>query len=160
MLYRYQAGLGAVPNGVTVSVRELQQQLIRAGFNVGATGADGVWGSNTQGALHRAFRAANLPGGADWAYEASRGSITLTAKAWRVVQNIPAGRGGESQPTRAPTAPLEPYETDVPVTPLEEAPNMTPWLIAGGALLATGAYFYFRKKAVRHNRRRRRRGRR
>lgn len=153
MLYRYQAGLGAVPNGVTVSVRELQQQLIRAGFNVGATGADGVWGSNTQGALHRAFRAANLPGGADWAYEASRGSITLTATAWRVVQNIPAGRGGESQPTRAPTAP-------VPVTPLEEAPNMTPWLIAGGALLAVGAYFYFRKKPVRHNRRHRRRRRR
>ena len=40
------------PAGVTSAeqVKEIQQQLTNAGYSVGSTGADGIWGKNTQAA--------------------------------------------------------------------------------------------------------------
>jgi len=161
MLYRYQALGAAATNGTAViSVRALQQQLVRAGFDIGPTGVDGVWGPKTQTALHKAFNAAHLTG-SDWAYTTARTTITLKVSAWTAIQALPAGVGGQAQ--SAPAAargPLEPYDETTRIVPLEEAPNTMPWLLAGGALLAVGAYFYFKKKPVRSNRRRSRRRRR
>ena len=40
------------PAGVTDAeqVKQIQQQLTQAGYNIGSTGADGIWGKNTQAA--------------------------------------------------------------------------------------------------------------
>nr|DAI99738.1 MAG TPA: Adenosylhomocysteinase [Caudoviricetes sp.] len=54
------------PQGVTSAdqVRAIQQQLTQAGYNVGNTGADGIWGKNTQAAYD--------------AYLSSNGKVTAT----------------------------------------------------------------------------------
>lgn len=42
------------PAGVTNAeqVKQIQQQLTKAGYNIGSTGADGIWGKNTQAAYN------------------------------------------------------------------------------------------------------------
>ena len=54
------------PQGVTSAdqVKAIQQQLTQAGYNVGNTGADGIWGKNTQAAYD--------------AYLSSNGKVTAT----------------------------------------------------------------------------------
>lgn len=37
------------------NARSMQEQLIKAGYNVGSTGADGKWGKNSQAALNKAL---------------------------------------------------------------------------------------------------------
>lgn len=51
------------PAGVTDAeqVKQIQQQLTQAGYNIGRTGADGIWGKNTQ-AAYDAYTAASGKG--------------------------------------------------------------------------------------------------
>lgn len=51
------------PAGVTDAeqVKQIQQQLTQAGYNIGRTGADGIWGKNTQ-AAYDAYNAASGKG--------------------------------------------------------------------------------------------------
>lgn len=56
------------PQGVTSAdqVRAIQQQLTQAGYNVGNTGADGIWGKNTQAAYDSYLAAGGNTGGSIW----------------------------------------------------------------------------------------------
>lgn len=49
------------PAGITNAgqVKSIQKQLQNSGFNVGATGADGIWGKNTQRAYENYLKAGN-----------------------------------------------------------------------------------------------------
>lgn len=59
---------------VTVNVRELQRFLIQAGYSVGPTGADGVYGPATSTAFSRFVTSTIAEGG---------------SLSWRVVPNVP-----------------------------------------------------------------------
>jgi len=56
------------PQGVTSAdqVKAIQQQLTQAGYNVGNTGADGIWGKNTQAAYDSYLAAGGNTGGSIW----------------------------------------------------------------------------------------------
>lgn len=71
------------PAGVTDAeqVKQIQQQLTQAGYNIGSTGADGIWGKNTQ-AAYDAYNAASgkgsiwsAPAGGEYAGMSGRYSL-------------------------------------------------------------------------------------
>lgn len=71
------------PAGVTDAeqVKQIQQQLTQAGYNIGRTGADGIWGKNTQ-AAYDAYNAASgkgsiwsAPAGGEYAGMSGRYSL-------------------------------------------------------------------------------------
>jgi len=147
--------MGADPAGsdlptVNITVRALQRELVRAGFDIGRSGVDGLWGPATKGALDRALARTGLTGGA-WRYSASRDRVTLTAAAWSAIGRLPAGAGGERQSrTRRPSSPSSPPATEdftVPVASqragmLGGVP-LWAWGLLGAA--GVGVWLYTRK---------------
>jgi hypothetical protein len=145
-----------VPAPTSISVRSLQQLLLQKGFSVGPSGADGRWGTNTEGALTSALGA---PAGRSISAGATEVDIpTAELDRIRALPDRPVG-------TAQPSAP----RPDVPEVPIEEPPvrdeageaamQILPWAIGAVALLGIGGYFMWRsRRAPRYataNRRRR-----
>lgn len=174
------AGLGATGGPVvTLDVRTLQRVLIQKGFNVGATGADGTWGTRTLSAVSSAL-------GVEAGYEfrsvaGARGAQTVQAPEalWTRLNAMPnraagTGEGAGGRSREAAKTETTGGSTTIGPSTLPDEPPMVdegidwgatlPWVAGTGALLAIGGYFLWsgrrRRKPVTANRRRRRRRRR
>jgi hypothetical protein len=119
-----------------MSVRDLQNLLLRKGFSVGPTGADGLWGRNTAAAYQRAL------GGADPAVQVSADKREVTV--WeshlqhlRALPDNPAPTERRTAPRRAPTMPPQDMFPDEG----GGIPDWLPWVIAAGGIAAIGGYF-------------------
>ena len=98
-------------------VKKLQQQLIDAGYDVGSSGADGIYGAKTEEAVKK-FQQANT----GLAVDGIAGKHTLAAL--NSINNQPAA----STPTTptAPTTPTTPSTPTAPETPIVESQEQAP----------------------------------
>ena len=89
------AGLGALTEPVQLPVLTVQQQLRRAGYNVGRI--DGRWGPTTENAFKRFLtrigyaRGEQLPLEVDYAHQ----RVSIEVRVWNSLTSVPAGAGGE-----------------------------------------------------------------
>ena len=127
---RQGVGMGPRPS---VRVRRLQRTLMRSGFDVGRSGADGRFGALTAAAVREMQRTHRL---------AADGIIGSQAR--RVVRRL--ARGAVGQPTAAADAPASTRRTvqaDPPVTTptraLKTGGTAEWWLIASLAAVCAGA---------------------
>lgn len=133
------------------SVKIVQTALNKAGFSVGADGADGVWGPASRSAWAK-FAAANpgvTPSGDAYEVFTLKDFQTLANKAY----GLPVGESGPGGSAKKKTAAVAGESDNTPVL-----------LAIGAALLLGGAFLYVQKrkgpaaaKAVKNPRRRRHR---
>jgi len=129
---------------VTLSARDLQTELARAGFNLGRAGIDGDFGPDSVAALD----AAKTRTGIDGVRSVSRTSVTLTVHFWEALQALP-DRDAPTQPrSSARRAPIVPGSGSTRLTKKSDF-DWTTWGIVGAALLGLGALWYFRRKKKR-----------
>lgn len=157
---RRHAGLGYVPDPVTLSVRQLQRGLVRAGYDIGPTGVDGRWGDDTQGALRRFIEDEFPDAEGDELYEVDTAEqvLLLFQPFWDRLRNVEPGSGGETQSSRRRRPIDHPSSTPDPRTPagddeasvaqdLEEDEGSSwwksPWLWGGVALVSAGGLAYW-----------------
>jgi len=150
---RRPRALGDLEDPVRLSVRDVQRELIRAGYDVGRTGADGLWGPNTQGALQRFLERIDYQG--DEPFEASRRDTTvrLETSVWSRLQSTAPRSGGEPQSRSTSTSTTTtssttsgPQSRSVSGQLQDEGGDAwwkSPWLWAGVALVGTGAVVFF-----------------
>lgn len=102
------------PAGVTDAeqVKQIQQQLTQAGYNIGSTGADGIWGKNTQAAYE--------------SYLASSGKVQRpnTTPDW----SSPVGAWGGSSSSFGVSLPSAP-SYDIGAAYDKSAACLLPWII-------------------------------
>jgi len=94
-----------IPDPVTIQLRQLQNALIRAGYDIGPTGADGRWGPATHGAFER-FLAREDPGGTGQIRvdaTVSPQMVLMEQSVWNAIVNATPGSGGERQSRRRPS---------------------------------------------------------
>lgn len=90
------SGLGALTEPVLLPVLTVQQQLRRAGYNVGRL--DGRWGPTTENAFKRFLtrigysRGEQLPLEVDYAHQ----RVSIEVRIWNSLTSVPVGAGGES----------------------------------------------------------------
>ncbi|MFK7990889.1 MAG: peptidoglycan-binding protein [Sandaracinaceae bacterium] len=147
-----------IPDPVTIQLRQLQNALIRAGYDVGRTGADGRWGSNTQGAFSRFLQREDRGGTGriQINQSVSPQMVLMEQSVWNALVNAPAGSGGErqSRPTTRPSTPTTTTSTpstggstsspasEVDLGEEEAAWYESPWLLGGIALTAAAGIAY------------------
>ena len=102
------------PAGVTDAeqVKQIQQQLTQAGYNIGSTGADGIWGKNTQAAYE--------------SYLASSGKVQRpnTTPDW----SSPVGAWGGSSSSFGVSLPSAP-SYDIGAAYDKSAACLLPWIL-------------------------------
>lgn len=103
------------PAGVTDAeqVKQIQQQLTQAGYNIGSTGADGIWGKNTQAAYE--------------SYLASSGKVQRpnTTLDW----SSPVGAWGGSSSSFGVSLPSAP-SYDIGAAYDKSAACLLPWILS------------------------------
>lgn len=148
-----------IPDPVTIQLRQLQNALARAGYDIGRTGADGRWGSNTQGAFNR-FLQREDPGGTGRIQintSVSPQIVLMEQSVWRALTNAVPNSGGErqSRPRTRPSTPTTTTSTpstgggstsspasEVDLGQEEAAWYESPWLLGGIALAAAAGIAY------------------
>ena len=162
--YKGMLGLGA-NDGVpmkTVKVLDLQKTLLSKGFSVGPTGADGIWGPNTESGYVKACGSKDIwvaPSFCDL-YEPAPGNRYV--KVPKVVHSALVDMPTNPIPDPARRAPKKsPFDLDFG----KDGDGKTwPWVvgIGSGVLLLGGLYLWYQQeqespRPVTPNRRRRRR---
>jgi len=146
---RRPRSLGDLEDPVEVSVRALQEALVRAGYDVGPTGVDNRWGPNTRGALLRFLRRIGYSGDPIELNSETR-TFSIESAVWSRLSSATPGSGGESQSSASSggggTRTTSQTDPGSAVDRLEaEEEGMSGWQIAllgGGVLLLTGAIAY------------------
>jgi hypothetical protein len=146
----YQGGIPAAlalpADLATVPARDLQTELLRAGFSLGPAGVDGDFGTASRAALTAAGERLSIR---DGVREITRRSVTLTLLFWEAIQAMPDADAPE-EPRRTPRpapVPTRP-ETGVGLS-TEKSEDMTTWWLVGAAALGLGALWYFNRKKKR-----------
>lgn len=148
--------LEPIPDPVTLTVREVQRALVRAGYDIGPTGTDNRWGPMTLGAFQRFLDGQTWPSGTVSRVEVSAGSsiVLMEQFIWNRLTGLPRNHGGERQSRRTPrdsttTTTREPAgdasgdtASDVDLGEEESEWWQSPWLW-GAVALAAGAGIVF-----------------
>lgn len=143
------------------AVWTMQWILQNLGYDVGPTGTDGLWGSNTAGAVSDFRQIEGLPPASDWTKAALADSDFNTAL-WGAALNagldVPTAPGGAARPGTsavvvtsrsggggATVTPVTPTPTPTP-TPTKASLGSTGVLMAAGVGLLAIAAFGGKKK--------------
>jgi hypothetical protein len=157
-----ESSMSTTSAAAELSATEVQRALIRAGFSVGRSGADGEFGTNSRAALDAAISRLGLS--APYTVSTDRRTVSLPANVWAAIQALPArapsggGGGGGRTPAAEEVAPPPPPPPDEAAGGFLSTP--WPWVIGGVALAGAGAWLLLsspsKGSAMAMNRRRRR----
>lgn len=147
----YQGGIPAAlalpADLATVPARDLQAELVRAGFSVGPAGVDGDFGTDSRAALTAAGERLGIR---DGVREITRTSVTLTVLFWEAIQALPdaaAPTEPRSTPRPAPVAVKPETGGGSSLTsPASEKTDWTWWIVGAAALGLGGLWFFSRKR--------------
>lgn len=140
------AALALPADLATIPARDLQAELVRAGFSVGPAGVDGDFGTDSRAALTAAGERLGIR---DGVAEITRSSVTLTVLFWEAIQALPDA-DAPSEPRRTPRpapVPVKPETRGSSLTrPASEKTDWTWWLVGAAALGLGGLWFFSRKR--------------
>jgi len=130
---------------VTIPARDLQAELLRAGFSLGRAGVDGDFGTDSRAALTAAGERLGIR---DGVREIKRSEVTLTLLFWEAIQTLPDA-DAPTEPRRSPPPAPAPVRRETPAeiaAVTKPSDDMTTWWIVGAAALGLGALWFFNRK--------------
>lgn len=127
---------------ITLSARDLQAELVRAGFNLGPAGVDGDFGTASIAALNAAVERVGIEG----VRAKTRTSVTMTVHLWEALQALPDADAPDRPRRSTPRPPV--VSPSAPPAPKSDF-DWTTWGIVALAVAGLGAAYYYNRKQKR-----------